>query len=42
MYNCFSFAFTEADIVTASFFGNTTDYYKILDHDDESILVGAK
>ncbi|XP_017867941.1 PREDICTED: semaphorin-1A [Drosophila arizonae] len=33
---------TKPDKVTASFFGNTTDYYKILDHNDESILVGAK
>ncbi|KAH8394915.1 hypothetical protein KR222_010444, partial [Zaprionus bogoriensis] len=33
---------TKPEQVTASFFGNTTDYYKILDHNDESILVGAK
>ncbi|XP_034103868.1 semaphorin-1A [Drosophila nasuta] len=33
---------TKPDKVIASFFGNTTDYYKILDHDDESVLVGAK
>lgn len=33
---------TKPDRVMASFFGNTTDYYKILDHDDESVLVGAK
>ncbi|EDW60942.2 semaphorin-1A [Drosophila virilis] len=33
---------TKADKVTASFYGNKTDFYKILDHDDESILVGAK
>ncbi|ALC40972.1 Sema-1b [Drosophila busckii] len=33
---------TKADKITASFFGNTTDYYKILDHNDDSILIGAK
>ncbi|KAM8713522.1 hypothetical protein ACLKA7_013786 [Drosophila subpalustris] len=33
---------TKQDKVISSFFGNTTDYYKILDHDDESVLVGAK
>lgn len=26
----------------ASFFGNVTDYFKILDQDDNSMLIGAK
>ncbi|XP_037941446.1 semaphorin-1A-like [Teleopsis dalmanni] len=30
------------DIIIAKFLGNTTDYFKILDHDDATMLVGAK
>ncbi|KAH8376140.1 hypothetical protein KR200_001838 [Drosophila serrata] len=33
---------TKPDKVLAHFTGNTTDYFKILDHNDESVLVGAK
>ncbi|XP_065368622.1 semaphorin-1A [Calliphora vicina] len=30
------------DKILAKFFGNTTDYFKVLDHDDTTILVGAR
>ncbi|XP_037717983.1 semaphorin-1A [Drosophila subpulchrella] len=33
---------TKQDKVLAHFIGNSTDYFKILDHNDENILVGAK
>ncbi|KAH8291314.1 hypothetical protein KR054_010536 [Drosophila jambulina] len=33
---------TKPDKVLAHFTGNTSDYFKILDHNDESLLVGAK
>ncbi|XP_033253389.1 semaphorin-1A-like [Drosophila miranda] len=33
---------TKQDKVLAHFIGNSTDYFKILDHNDESVLVGAK
>ncbi|KAH8401249.1 hypothetical protein KR009_004021 [Drosophila setifemur] len=33
---------TKPDKVLAHFIGNSTDYFKILDHNDESVLVGAK
>ncbi|XP_026835817.1 semaphorin-1A isoform X1 [Drosophila erecta] len=33
---------TKQDKVLAHFIGNSTDYFKILDHNDEFVLVGAK
>ncbi|XP_068144589.1 semaphorin-1A [Drosophila tropicalis] len=33
---------TKQDKILAHLIGNTTDYFKILDHNDETILVGAK
>ncbi|XP_016976166.1 semaphorin-1A [Drosophila rhopaloa] len=33
---------TKPDKVLAHFIGNSTDYFKILDHNDEFVLVGAK
>ncbi|KAH8277919.1 hypothetical protein KR018_010341, partial [Drosophila ironensis] len=33
---------TKQDKVLAHFIGNSTDYFKVLDHNDESVLVGAK
>lgn len=33
---------SEQDKILAKIVGNTTDYFKILDHDDKTILVGAR
>lgn len=40
MFQCFSFLLPDNTI--PAFFGNSTDYFKLLDQDDNSILIGAR
>lgn len=37
-----NFLFTQIDQKRPVFFGNQSDYFQLLDQDDESILIGAR